>query len=99
MSTRSGLENIQMMQTKVMLLLVASKFNGNSPSSKPGCIDTTHQLDQLLDCNSGGVSKYLGQIADSMHEWEGPVAEELGLSLADISVIRTAHPTNFNLQV
>ena len=62
-------------------------------------IGMTHQLDQVLDHNSGGVSKHLGRTADSMHEWEGPVAEELGLSLADISAIKTAHPTNFNLQV
>ena len=53
----------------------------------------------MIDSDSGGVSKDLGQIADSIHEWEGPVAEQLGLNLADISTIKTAHPTNFNLQV
>ena len=56
-------------------------------------------LDQVLDYDSGGVSKHLGQIANSMDEWEGLVAEELGLSVADISAINKAHPTNLNLQV
>ena len=56
-------------------------------------------LDKVLDCESGGVSKHLGQIADSMDEWEGPVAEELGLSAADITAIKTENPSKFNLQV
>ena len=56
-------------------------------------------LDQFLDYGSGGVSKHLGQIADSMNEWEGSVAEELELSPADIIAIKTAHPSNFKQQV
>ena len=56
-------------------------------------------LNQVLDYDSGGVSKHLGQIADSMDKWEGPVAEELGLSQANISAIKAAYPTDFNLQV
>ena len=61
--------------------------------------DPKNVLDQVVDCGSGGVSKHLGQIADSMNEWEGPVAEELGLSPADITAIKTAHPSDFKLQV
>ena len=61
--------------------------------------DPKNVLDHVLDYNSGGVSKHLGQIADSMNEWEGPVAEELGLSPADITAIKTAHPSDFKLQV
>ena len=56
-------------------------------------------LDQVVDCDSGGVSKHLGQIADSMYKWEGPVADQLGLSQVDIIAIKTAHPMKFNLQV
>ena len=56
-------------------------------------------LGQVVDCDSGGVLKHLGQIADSMHEWEGPVADQLGLSQVDITAIKTAHPMKFNLQV
>ena len=56
-------------------------------------------LNQVVDHDSSGVSKHLGQIADSMYEWEGSVADQLGLSRADISAIKTAHPTNLNLQV
>ena len=55
-------------------------------------------LDQVLDYDSGGVSKDLGQIADCMDKWEGPVAEKLGLSEANISAIK-ADFKDFNLQV
>ena len=48
--------------------------------------------DQVLDFNNGGVSKHLGQIADSMCEWEGPVAEQLDLTPAEIAAIKVKHP-------
>ena len=61
--------------------------------------DPKNVLDQVLDYGSGGVSKHLGQIADSMDKWEGPVAEELGLSQANIVAIKTAHPNELNQQM
>ena len=45
----------------------------------------------MLDAGNDGVPKHLGQIADSMHEWEGAVAEELGLTMADVEEIKTEH--------
>ena len=56
-------------------------------------------LNQIIDFNNDGVSKHLGQIADSMTEWEGQIAEQLGLKPADIAGIRARHPTELNLQV
>lgn len=55
-------------------------------------------LDQVLDVNNDGVSKHLGQIADAMHEWEGPIAEHLGLTKAEIAAIKTQHPRKLMLQ-
>jgi hypothetical protein len=52
---------------------------------------------QVLDFNNG-VSLHLGQIADNMHEWEGPIAEQLGLTLADVAAINTQYPKNLKLQ-
>ena len=43
-------------------------------------------------------SKHLGQIADSMYEWEGAIAEELGLTTADVAAINTKHPKELKLQ-
>ena len=43
---------------------------------------TMHKLSQVLD------PKHRGQIADSMGEWEGRVADELGLSDADVADIK-----------
>ena len=42
--------------------------------------------------------KHLGQIANSMHEWEGRVADELGLTRADVARIKTKYPSNLELQ-
>ena len=67
--------------------------------SQFAAVDHSQILDQVVDCDSGGVSKHLGQIADSMYEWEGPVADQLGLSQVDITAIKTAHPMKFSLQV
>ena len=34
----------------------------------------------MLDSEHGRISKHLGQIADAMCEWEGLIAEQLGLT-------------------
>jgi hypothetical protein len=56
------------------------------------------KLDQVLDFENDGVSKHLGQIADTMYEWEGPIAERLGLTRADVAAIKTKHPGKLKLQ-
>ena len=56
------------------------------------------KLNDVLDSKSSGVSKHLGEIADSMCEWEGPVAENLELTQADIANIKTKYPKEMNLQ-
>ena len=56
------------------------------------------KLDQVLDFENDGVSKHLGQIADAMYEWEGPIAEQLGLTRADVAAIKTKHPGVLKLQ-
>ena len=59
---------------------------------------TRQKLDQVLDFENDGVSKHLGQIADSIHEWEGSIAEQLGLKVADVAAIKTRHPGELRLQ-
>ena len=61
-------------------------------SDEPTC------LDEVVDYSSGGVTKYLGRIADSMSEWEGSIAEQLGLTPADIATIKTEHSSRLQLQ-
>lgn len=56
------------------------------------------KLDDLLDSLNDGVPKHLGQIADSMYEWEGSVADELGLTRADVAEINTRKPHETKLQ-
>ena len=60
--------------------------------------DDGDDLDRMIDCESGGVNKHLGQIADSMYEWEGSVAEQLDLKQADVAAIRMEHPNQLRLQ-
>ena len=55
-------------------------------------------LDQVIDGGHDGVSKHLGQIADSMREWEGAVAESLGLYPADVEGIKKENPGKLHLQ-
>jgi GTPase SAR1 family protein len=55
-------------------------------------------LDREIDFCHSEVPKHLGHIADSMAEWEGPIADELGLTEADVASIKTKHPANLKLQ-
>ena len=52
----------------------------------------------MLDSENNGVLKHLGQIADNMHEWEGSVAENLGLTKAEVAAIKTKYPQELCLQ-
>ena len=54
---------------------------------------------QVLDSENDGVPLHLGQIADSMYEWEGPVAEQLGLTQVDVEAIKVKHPGELRLQM
>ena len=55
------------------------------------------KLDQVIDSESGNV-RHLGQIADSMYEWEGKVADELELTPADVASIQEKYRNNLKLQ-
>ena len=55
-------------------------------------------LDQVIDSGHSGVPRHLGQIADTMYEWEGAIADSLGLSQADVAAIKEAHPGKLQLQ-
>ena len=61
-------------------------------------LNCRQKLNQVLDSMNSGVSKHLGQIADSMYEWEGKLADELGLTRADVATIVKKHPTDLKLQ-
>ena len=52
----------------------------------------------MLDFGSGGVPKHLGQIADSMCEWEGRIAEGLGLTPAEVESIKYNNKDKLELQ-
>ena len=56
------------------------------------------QLDKVVDGDSHGVLKHIGQIADSMTEWEGRISDELKLTPADVASIHKKHPSNLKLQ-
>lgn len=57
------------------------------------------KLDQVLDADSDGVPKHLGKIADSMYEWQGRLADELGLMESDVETIKYKYPNQLNLQM
>ena len=53
---------------------------------------------QRLDAGNDEVPRHAGQIADGMHEWEGPLSERLGLTDTDVAEIKTEHPKKLKLQ-
>jgi hypothetical protein len=56
-------------------------------------------LDHVLDSdNPLGVSQHLGEIADKMSEWEGSIAEYLGLTPAEIEGVKIKYPRRLSLQ-
>ena len=59
--------------------------------------DTSQRLDQVIDSENSGVPKHLGKIASSVYEWEGRVADELGLTDAEVADIK--QESKLNLQV
>ncbi len=56
------------------------------------------RLDQEIDYENGDVPLHLGRIADSMYEWEGKVAECLGLTQVDVKAIKAENPGKLELQ-
>ena len=60
--------------------------------------ETEDLLNHPIDWENKGVPKHLGKIADSMYEWEGPIAEELGLTTVDVAAIKEKHPKHLKLQ-
>ena len=59
---------------------------------------TQLELVDALDSRSPVVQTHLGEIADTMHEWEGSVADNLELTRADVASIKTKYPNKLNLQ-
>ena len=55
-------------------------------------------LDHTLDFAHDGVENDLGEIADTMDEWEGKTSTALGLTKVDGASIKTEHPKNLSLQ-
>ena len=54
-------------------------------------------MNQVIDFQNGSP-QHLGKIADIMYEWEGRIADELGLTEADVAAVKTRHPGNLKLQ-
>ena len=44
------------------------------------------------------TEKHIGEIADFMAEWEGPIAENLKLRKSDVEEIKAKYPQKLNLQ-
>ena len=42
--------------------------------------------------------RHLGQIADSMVEWEGLISDKLKLTRSDVADIKAKHPQKLKLQ-
>lgn len=47
-----------------------------------------HKLDQILDSGHEDVPLHLGNIADNIPDWQGRVADNLGLTRVEVSDIK-----------
>ena len=56
-------------------------------------------IETALLVADGVPIEQIGQIADSMYEWEGRVAERLGLTRAEVASIKKKYPEDLNLQM
>ena len=55
-------------------------------------------IDERPLCSAEVHFRHIGQIAESMVEWEGLIADELELTPADVADIKTKHPQRLKLQ-
>ena len=69
---------------------MASKYCENLPESARA------RLHQKVGANEG--SKDIGRIAESIYEWEGVVADALGLTVVDVVSIKTKYRDDLKLQ-
>ena len=58
----------------------------------------TLKLGLVIDKHNGEVEKHIGEIADCMNEWEGRIAESLGLNRAEVARIKIKYPWDLQLQ-
>ena len=56
------------------------------------------RLDQVLDHEHNGVPIHLGQIASTMCEWEGRIADGLYLTDVEVANIKYAYKDDLELQ-
>ena len=56
------------------------------------------RLHQKIDGANEGVPRDLGKIAEAMYEWEGCVADALGLTPADVASIKMKQRDDLKLQ-
>ena len=52
----------------------------------------------MLGVDTEITEKYIGETADFMAKWEGPIAENLKLRKSDVEEIKAKYPQNLNLQ-
>ena len=69
---------------------MASKYCENLPESARA------RLHQKIGANEG--SKDIGRIVESIYEWEGVVADALGLTKVDVASIKTRNKDDLRLQ-
>lgn len=57
-----------------------------------------HSVFFNVECDVVISTKHLGEIADELYGWEGRIADELGLTEAEVAAIKLKHDRELNLQ-
>ena len=80
--------------TGVAVAYIQQQGNADNLSVTP-----LNWLNEVLDSENSGVPKDIGKIAEFVYEWEGRVADELGLTKFDVNNIKLLHKDRLDLQV
>ena len=79
-----NIDTISIIGMKILVSMIAKK---------PWDLKLFHLL-----LSDGVPIEQIGQIADFMYEWEGSVAEQLGLTRPEVAAIKKKYPEDLNLQ-
>ena len=60
--------------------------------------DHLHFIDVRSKSTTEVSYEHLGQMADSIVEWRGPIADQFKLTPCDVANIEAKHPQRLNLQ-
>ena len=61
-------------------------------------VQSPANADDVVDARNNGIPRHIGEISELVYKWEGQLADELGLTAADVEAVLTKKPRDLKLQ-